>query len=125
MMEDYDIVRIELRESDIVANPLSKTSYVYELNLINKSGELLTKINYKWRELDGLYLLTSNPKHMGMPVPLNLQTELGIARDLTEADKRLYEYAKEAAESKFKENNHIYLEDLTKHAPERLPRGGK
>ena len=49
----------------------------------------------------------------------------GIAHTAEEADKRLHSLVKKQAEKMARLEHILNLNDYTKHAPEKLPRGGK
>jgi len=82
---------------------------------------LTLSIEVSGREIDGHYILTKSvterPEDYGFQV-------IGISHTVEEADKRLYEKAKEIAREMAKGHHVRDLEDLTRHF-QSLPRGGK
>lgn len=85
-------------------------------------------IELSGREIDGHYVLTKMVSEYvltsnGVDVGSGEQV-IGVSHTSEEADKRLYDRAREIALKMAKEHNVSDLEDLTRHY-QSLPRGGK
>jgi len=107
--------RIELRKR---SNDLSG----YQVDVWNEHGLPGGSCVTEARSIDDHFVLVED---VFIQTTFAKVTPYGVVHNLEEADRRLYEKAKETAESFAKDYGIHDLVDLTKYAPESLPRGGK